>query len=179
MERCTPEIGDIIFVMKQKETSWIQRAIMWATNGPTFHVSLYAGDGKVFETDGSYGKAMFFPFSKYEGHAIDVYRMALLTEEDRKKVVDVCKLLEGTPYSYQDIVVKFLLGPFVNRNFRWAMWLEEKLNTDKRQICNELAMHILWTVTGYPPFEHHGEWTPATFRDLCRKLFPEVFNIVC
>ena len=179
MEKVEPEIGDIIFVVRgDHKLSWLQKIITKVTKGPAFHVSMYAGNGQVFETDGAYGKASYFPLTKYADDAIDVYRLALITQEDKDRIQDICKLLKGTPYSYWDIAVKFVTSPLVNNKIRFGRWLQEALGTKQFKICNELVMYILYEATLYKPFQHSEEWTPASFRELCRQLFPEVFNIV-
>lgn len=161
--------GDWILV---SGTSTISKLIKKATIGKVNHAAMVYDDRQVFETDGSWGKAEFHPLAKFEDKKIIVIRPRFLT--DFNKVQDLCKLYEGTPYSYWDIVMNGLTG-----------WLKDELRerllsvtgNKKFMICSELVARITYETTQYKNLTYFEGLTPQDLLDLALRNYHD-FDVV-
>lgn len=163
--------GDIIFCVNPKKDG-ISKLITKVTFGKAFHVALVYSKYSIFETDGEWGHAKFTNMTEYDEESIEVYRLNTLSFAQKQRIKRRCLELEGSPYSYWDIVVKGILAPI---HPKISGWVAEKLGTKKFMICNELTMRIIFEATGLSLFDSPERWNPEEMRLLCVEN-PETFS---
>ncbi|AYB70970.1 hypothetical protein SEA_YABOI_154 [Streptomyces phage Yaboi] len=101
------------------------------------HVFVVLDRGEVVEA--MPGGAIISPLSKYEGTTkygspLAVYLDIKLTAEQRARIVEEARQLEGTPYSFLDYVALALERLGIN----WK-WIENRVTSSKHMICSQLA----------------------------------------
>lgn len=101
------------------------------------HVFVVLDNNEVIEA--MPGGAIISPLSKYDGltkygSPLAVYLDIELTDEQRARIVEEGRKLEGTPYSFLDYTA-LALERF---GFKWT-WLENYVTSTKHMICSQLA----------------------------------------
>lgn len=155
--------GDIYFL---RGKGFISKAIKFFTGGPISHVGIVYDTYTVFETDGAWGKARFFSINKYIGSNIEFFRQVMIDDVDRKKISDLCKKYEGTPYSYWDCFTNAVFSVF---NSRIRHTMTSLLGTKKFAKCDEMTQMIIFKGTGYMPFENYESSNPSEMYDYVSK----------
>lgn len=128
--------GDFILVRSGGVVGWLIRAI---TRSSVNHAAIIRDDHTVLEAR-SRG-AVFTPWDQYAGRVgLDVVGTARLplTDEQRAKVPEVAEELEGTPYSFLDLLSVGAL------QYHIRLWpLRRILARQHRAICSQLVDEFL------------------------------------
>lgn len=172
MEKFKFETGDIGFVVGKGVVS---KLIGGVTGGPFSHVFLAVNARQILETDGKWLKAKFTDVSEYdESTNIVVCRPKFLNSASKLKIKLLCTKYKGTPYSYWDCFMNFLVSPFNDRiRSSTTAWL----GSSKFMKCDELTMTIIYEATGYEPYKHHESFEPVSLAHLTMHELDEDFTI--
>jgi len=162
------ETGDWVFV---KGSGWISKVIKAVTFSKVSHVGIMFNDSMIFETDIKWGKAQMNHIRKYKPEEIEVYRIPHLSWEAKYKLMDLCKLYEGRPYSKLDILTNFIFSPLHPK-------LRGKLTTligNKRfQICSEQVCDLTWLATKLDYLDCSEGVTPDDLYSIAQKHLTKV-----
>jgi hypothetical protein len=91
--------GDLVFV---RGTDWISREIEYITHSTYSHVAGVVNDTQLIEAN-AFQKTGYVGLIHYTGRA-DVYTCDLLTDEQRRHIIEYVRSFVGTRYDYLLIV---------------------------------------------------------------------------
>lgn len=131
---------------------------------PWTHVYVNLGDGTVLQAEP--GGARIVPLANYlppnAGRLLNIP----LTDEQRKKVVQIAREMQGTPYSAWDYISLVLHRLHIRPKF-----VVDRVMSSGHMICSQLGDWIL-DRAGFHLFEDHrfpGDVTPGTIARLADK----------
>ena len=131
------QTGDIVFLIAG-HSFW--SSIIRFFTGDETHVFLVYDSTTIYETEYNLKKSAFSSIDRYNHRRMRVFRIKNLTEAQRQRIQDVCRLQLGTPYSYLAFVVQALFNglPRKQKDF-----INDLFDNKKNAKCDQSVVNVL------------------------------------